>query len=159
MKLTVSKATGAPPPVAWRSSGRFVDTDFTLGEGGNNVFKTFYKDRTHARLVNNCISGSYACQTLCSHPGQKVQLVQYRYRRYSRCCQGWYSQCSPLGFWNNSSLELYRIKLFKFLNFIGKKFSSFELYRIKLFKFLNFIWKKFSSFELYRIKLFNFLIS
>ena len=50
MKLTVSKATGAPPPVAWRSSGRFVDTDFTLGEGGNNVFKTFYKDRTHARL-------------------------------------------------------------------------------------------------------------
>ena len=43
-----------------------------------------------------------------------------------------------------SSIELYRIKLFKILNFIGKKFSSFELYRIKLFKFLNFIGKKFS---------------
>ena len=66
-------------------------------------------------------------------------------------------QCFPLGFCNNSSLELYRIKLFKFLNFIGKKFSSFELYRIKLFKFFNFVGKKFSSFELYRIKLFKFL--
>ena len=32
-------------------------------------------------------------------------------------------QCFPLGFCNNSSLELYRIKLFKFLNFIGNKFS------------------------------------
>ena len=53
-------------------------------------------------------------------------------------------QCFHLGFCNNSSFELYRIKLFKFFNFIGKKFSSFELYRIKLFKFLNFIGKKFS---------------
>ena len=43
-------------------------------------------------------------------------------------------QCFHLGFWNNSSFEHYRIKLFKFLNFIGEKFSTFEHYRMKLFK-------------------------
>ena len=48
----------------------------------------------------------------------------------------WRGQCFHLGFCNNSSFELYRIKLFKFLNFIGKYISHVELYRIKLFKLL-----------------------